>query len=244
VSLDDLLDRATKEPQAFGANSRVRFVLPRFRPGSRLPSATSRVTFLQRTPDLAPEGGSHGSRIDVTERQCIDAVPELSYCLNSGARITVTISGHLCRSLIECCQESNFRGREVGGVVVGYQCEQRGGKQDHALVATDLIPIQSSDSSSTHIGFTDRAWVHAERELRARFVPEGKRRLGWYHTHPVQGIFFSTRDQIAHSIFAEAYQFALVADPRRMEAGLFYRSFHCDQKVAGPIRFPLTQGKE
>jgi len=156
------------------------------------------------------------------------------------------MSGGLCHSLIEHCEESNVHGREVGGILVGYRCERRDeqGKYRYDVVATDLIPIRSSDSSRSHICFTERAWADAERELNIRYMPEGKRRLGWYHTHPVQGIFFSAQDQRSHAIFTEAYQFALVVAPRRMEAGLFYWSSYHDDIVGGPIRFPLMGGRE
>ena len=57
--------------------------------------------------------------------------------------------------------------------------------------------------------------------MNERFTPEGKCRLGWYHTHPSQGIFFSGQDRDAHTVFQRAH-LTLVIDPRVVEPGLFY----------------------
>jgi proteasome lid subunit RPN8/RPN11 len=246
------LSCATTESPASGAPSRVKFVVHQGNAGlgaGRVsPPSASKITFLQRPPEATPlePGRRSRSGLHANPLPCVETVPELSYELNSGCNITATMSGRLCHSLIDCCEESNTHGREVGGIVVGYRCERRDeqGQLQYDLVATDLIPINSSDSSCTHVCFTESAWAGAERELNIRFMPEGKRRLGWYHTHPVQGIFFSAQDQSSHGIFTEAYQFALVLDPRQMEAGLFYWNSYRDQVVAGPIRFPLARRRE
>ncbi|MCA9073144.1 MAG: hypothetical protein KDA84_29680, partial [Planctomycetaceae bacterium] len=60
-------------------------------------------------------------------------------------------------------------------------------------------------------------------EISARkFEPVGKKRLGWYHTHPTQGLFFSSHDHDVHQIFRQPYQFGLVIDPRVMEAEAYF----------------------
>lgn len=251
MPLGELHSRTTTGLHSAGTSSRVKFVGRQESAAigavSVLTTPTHRVSFLQPAQQATPPRPSGRSQSDIhlTDRQCAKTVPELSYELDSGCNITATMSDHLCRSLIEHCGESNVHGREVGGVLIGYRCERRGhASQEYRLVVTDLIRIESFDSSSAHICFTESAWARAEGKLRARFAPEGKCRLGWYHTHPVQGIFFSTQDQNAHAIFAEAYQFALVVDPRRMEAGLFYWSSYRDRGLAGPIQFPLVRGAE
>jgi len=172
-----------------------------------------------------------------------EAVPELLYDLASGGTVTTTICGRVCRALVKHCGESNVHGHEVGGILVGHRCERRNENdlREYSLSVTDVIPIRSFDSSNAHVSFTEDEWVRAGCELGQKYTPQGKCRLGWYHTHPMQGIFFSTQDHRAHDIFAEAYHFALVIDPRSMEAGLFYWSSYGKRTLAGPILFALRR---
>ena len=205
--------------------------------------ARRKVTFARGLPGATAPEPSRGLQLDRSSpRQRAETVPELSYELHSGCSVTATISGRVCRALAEHCGESNVHGREVGGILVGHRCERRSeNEREYSLSVTDLIPVRSFDSSSAHISLTEDEWIRAERELGQKYTPEGKCRLGWYHTHPVQGIFFSTQDHRAHNIFVEAYQFALVVDPRSMEAGLFYWSSYQERILAGPICFALRR---
>jgi proteasome lid subunit RPN8/RPN11 len=89
-------------------------------------------------------------------------------------------------------------------------------------------------------------WNRADEYIRRKHEPGGKTRLGWYHTHPDQGIFFSSKDKKAHEVFKEPHQFALVVDPRGMEAGLFHwthaaSSNAAGRSVTGPICFSLAR---
>jgi hypothetical protein len=69
-------------------------------------------------------------------------------------------------------------------------------------------------------------------------------RVGWYHTHPTQSVFFSNMDADAHTVFRQPHQFALVVDPRQMEAGLFYWRDYEKLLHAGPLRFMLEARAE
>lgn len=211
------------------------------------PAASRRITLAPPPQGASADDLCHlqstPSRI---HRQRADIVPEVSYQLRSGCYVSATISGRVCRGLADHGAESNEHGREVGGIVVGHWCKQQraDGKSEHTLSLTDLIAVASYDSSSAHISFTERAWVRAEEELTEKYASAGKIRLGWYHTHPIQGIFFSSKDHSAHSIFSEPYQFALVIDPLRMEAGWFYWASYEDRILAGPICFALIRGRK
>jgi proteasome lid subunit RPN8/RPN11 len=212
---------------------------------SVLSTQKPRLRFLGR-PSLPGEISSERrTRITIRDAIRAGAVPDLWYELDSGCRISVSITGHACRALRACCAESNVHGREVGGILVGYRCGRlaKAGLQ-HRLSLTDLIAIESQDSSSAHICFGERAWIRAEREFGEKYRPEGKCRLGWYHTHPRQGIFFSAQDRDAHRLFQKPHEFALVVDPQVMQAGLFYWSDQRKQVLAGPICFSLPGGKE
>jgi hypothetical protein len=78
--------------------------------------------------------------------------------------------------------------------------------------------------------------------MKEKYSPVGKCRVGWYHTHPTQGIFFSGLDKDAHTIFRQPYQFALVIDPRSMDAGLFYWQDAERHRLGGPVLFSLRPG--
>jgi proteasome lid subunit RPN8/RPN11 len=163
--------------------------------------------------------------------------------MDSGSRVTATISAGACHALVESCGASNMHGREVGGILVGHcrQISRAGSQHDYKLSITDVIPVASLDSSSDHISFGEQAWNRAEHEIKRQYA--GKLKLGWYHTHPTQGIFFSTQDHKAHGVFDQAYHCALVVDPISMEAGLFYWRDRGSRIVAGPICFPLISAR-
>lgn len=204
-----------------------------------------RITFVGQKQDSAVRVGGESSSAARADLDRAEVVPELSYDLGALGSVTATMNGRVCRALAEHCGESNLHGREVGGVLVGYRSEgeftaQSSEGRNYDLVVTNAIPIRSFDSSSDHLSFTEEVWARAEEEIRKKYASAGKLRLGWYHTHPDQGIFFSDTDQTAHEIFAEPYQFALVIDPRGMNAGLFHWAWDADKKIAGPILFSLA----
>jgi proteasome lid subunit RPN8/RPN11 len=204
-----------------------------------------RLRFLdqERTVPSCQRGAQVKIHGPIQQRIC--DVPELSYKLGTGCAVTTTMCGRACEALKKDCSQSNMHGREVGGMLVGYcYTRAKGFTKKYEIAVTDLIPVEPFDSSDAHICFGKRAWKRAEQELRARYSPEGKRRLGWYHTHPVQGIFFSLQDRAAHSVFRRAFEFALVVDPRMMDAGLFYWSDYHGKVLAGPILFSLIEPKE
>jgi proteasome lid subunit RPN8/RPN11 len=207
-----------------------------------------RITFVGERTKSVPRSCEASSVVARTKPYHAESVPELSYDLGRLGFATVTITGRVCRTLVEHCRESNLHGREVGGVLVGHCGTRKIGSnsrnQEFDLVVTNPIPICSFDNSSDHVCFTEGAWMRAEQEIREKYAPEGKKRLGWYHTHPDQGIFFSDKDRTAHGIFAQPYELALVVDPRGMEAGLFHWAWHANKSVAGPICFSLVRSRK
>lgn len=136
--------------------------------------------------------------------------------------------------LLAHCAESNVHGREVCGLLLGVTKNQG---ERCFLAVTDILPFEASDASGAHVSANEDAWVWAEAQIEERF--QGRERLGWYHTHPTQGIFFSGSDKDFHSIFTKPYQFALVVDPRFPEVGLFHWQDRQAGQIAGPIPLPL-----
>jgi len=182
------------------------------------------------------------SRPKVTFRPAVtSSTPVFAYDLITGHQVSVIASPDACRALIQHCSESNIHGREVGGILAGYRDTRIAGdgRTLYRVVLTDVIALPCEDSSPCHLTFDSRCWAVVQKEMMP-LAAEGKCRLGWYHTHPTQGIFFSDHDRDAHHIFREPHQFALVVNPRTMEAGVFHWTGQ-PGAIEGPICFPLEK---
>jgi proteasome lid subunit RPN8/RPN11 len=109
------------------------------------------------------------------------------------------------------------RDREVGGVLVGDVCRDEGGPYVRVDATIDAL---HAEEQGTELTFTHATWDHIHKEMDTRH--QGKRIVGWYHTHPGFGIFLSDRDAFIHqSFFNLPYQVALVYDPKSREHGVF-----------------------
>ncbi len=107
--------------------------------------------------------------------------------------------------------------REVGGVLVGEVCRDDGGPFVRVDTTIDAL---HAEEKGTELTFTHETWDHIHKEMDSKY--QGKRIVGWYHTHPGFGIFLSDRDLfIQRSFFNLPYQIALVYDPKSREHGVF-----------------------
>ena len=114
------------------------------------------------------------------------------------------------------CNNANDS-REVGGILVGEVLRDENGP---FLRVDDIIEALHAEESGTELTITHATWNHIHEQMDTNF--EGKRILGWYHTHPNFGIFLSERDQfIQQSFFNLPFQIALVYDPVRKTHGIF-----------------------
>lgn len=189
---------------------------------------------------LAP---SHADQDAETVDDSLHTAPSFHYALADGNEVEVTIPMYVCSALINESNQSNLQGREIGGILVGhrYEVQTETASTHYHVFVTDLIPGKATDSSSSHITLSEESWSRVFQVFDARYKPQNKVSLGWYHTHPYQGIFFSTPDRDSHTTFRLPYQFALVIDPQKMEAGFFYWSDYFNQKLSGPVRFELKR---
>jgi proteasome lid subunit RPN8/RPN11 len=222
------------------------------RPAEPTRPAEPRIRVVPPTPAEPP--AEQPPRIAFVQRALTAAgpnahsAPEIAYDLPNGYRVMVVLAREVCEALIEHARESNQHGREIGGVLAGYKHETaRGGEpagKSCLVIATDIIPVSSHDASGAHVRLDEEAWVAINDRFDSTFTPQGKVRLGWYHTHPTQGIFFSNLDLDAHTVFTSPHQFALVIDPRTMDAGLFYWDDYGQRRLAGPVRFSLRRERD
>lgn len=106
---------------------------------------------------------------------------------------------------------------EVCGILVGFTGEDQRGRWTRVV---SVIEGRHAREDQMSVTFTHETWdeVHArlaERNDKARVI-------GWYHTHPDFGIFFSAPDIFVHrSLFGLEGQVGVVIDPVREECGVF-----------------------
>jgi proteasome lid subunit RPN8/RPN11 len=111
---------------------------------------------------------------------------------------------------------------EVGGALVGLWCVDRDSREQFVVVQ-HMLPAHHTRQGSVYLTFTQDTLVDFHDELEKNF--EGKRIVGWYHTHPRMGIFLSHYDTFLHNnFFPEPWQVALVVEPHKSLGGFFIRS--------------------
>lgn len=99
---------------------------------------------------------------------------------------------------------------EVGGVLIGHLPIKKRG----STLVTDLIPALDTDASRTHVTFTHDTWQKIHESLDAR--EDDAHIVGWYHTHPGFGPFYSAQDTFIHEqFFAHPAHLGLVVDPQQ-----------------------------
>jgi proteasome lid subunit RPN8/RPN11 len=106
---------------------------------------------------------------------------------------------------------------EVGGVLLGHAYHADG----HIyLDIRAAIPAVTADHGPVHFTFTADAWsqLHKDRAIR---YPELDI-VGWFHTHPDLGVFYSSDDVVVHSAaFTMPWHVGMVVDPLRKETSFF-----------------------
>ena len=107
--------------------------------------------------------------------------------------------------------------REIGGVVVGGYHEYNG--LEFVLIE-GAIAARLAQSARLAVRFTHETWAALEKDRSARWAES--RIVGWYHSHPQSGVYFSQRDVFVHqSCFSLPWQVGIVVDPRAGELGFF-----------------------
>jgi len=99
--------------------------------------------------------------------------------------------------------------REIGGVLLGEKIEE---EQTILVKVLAAIPVVSDDHGPVHFTFTADSWAQLHKDKALRY-PELDI-VGWYHTHPNLGVFYSADDVIVHSAaFVLPWHIGLVVDP-------------------------------
>lgn len=106
---------------------------------------------------------------------------------------------------------------EVGGVLLGsiWRCAR-----GRVTEVTETLPATQTEAGLGHVTFSHSTWQEIYNELDRR--PPELRIVGWYHTHPGFGVFYSEHDRfIQRHFFAGAGQLGLVLDPQRRAVAAF-----------------------
>jgi proteasome lid subunit RPN8/RPN11 len=110
---------------------------------------------------------------------------------------------------------------EVGGLLLGQvfsiETEIRSG-YPHLTVIRKAIPCEAYRNSPVSLEMRADVWVGAASHLSNGLIV-----IGWYHTHPNLGAFFSGTDETTQrSFFNQSYSLGLVIDPARCEKKIFF----------------------
>jgi proteasome lid subunit RPN8/RPN11 len=120
-----------------------------------------------------------------------------------------------------CAHAGSDLDNEVGGWIAGKYCRDSLHGTPFIVVDT-VLPAVYTEQGAAHLTFTGDTQVALHNHLEEHYP--NKVFLGWYHTHPRMGVFFSAWDLWLHqNFFPEAWQVALVIEPHQSVGGFFIR---------------------
>jgi proteasome lid subunit RPN8/RPN11 len=98
---------------------------------------------------------------------------------------------------------------ELGGVLLG-KVERR--ESSSTILVKAVLPVKTDDYGPVHFTFSADSWAILHEE-RGQLYPNMDI-VGWYHTHPGLGVFYSPDDVVVHSAaFVLPWHVGLVIDP-------------------------------
>lgn len=108
-------------------------------------------------------------------------------------------------------------GSELGGALLGQAYRYREGTIIEVRAA---LPAVSGDHGPVHFTFAADSWSKLQQDRAAHYPRMDI--IGWFHTHPDLGVFYSADDVVVHSAaFTLPWHIGLVVDPIRHEASFF-----------------------
>ena len=111
---------------------------------------------------------------------------------------------------------SNLR-TELGGALLG-KAYQHNGTVFVEIEAA--LPATSGDHGPVHFTFNADSWRQLQQDKADQYPHLDM--VGWFHTHPGLGVFYSGDDVVVHSAaFTLPWHVGLVVDPIRSEACFF-----------------------
>jgi proteasome lid subunit RPN8/RPN11 len=147
------------------------------------------------------------------EQLSVDAVllPVDAVRWKSSLDISVVLHAHCLKQMEEHAASSS---NEVIGILRGRVIE---GGQRTLTIAMRAEPLQHAQGSRVSVQATLASWQQAWGSMQERLVV-----VGWYHSHPGFGVFFSETDRVCQQhFFRQPWQVGMVLDPHSGEAGAF-----------------------
>ena len=107
---------------------------------------------------------------------------------------------------------------EAGGMLVGDLIDEFGKTN---IIINGFVEAKECEATPTTLKFTHETWNRCHKEIEKKH--NGKKILGWIHTHPNYGIFLSEYDKfIQQNFFGEDYEVAYVIDPIQDIEGFYF----------------------
>jgi proteasome lid subunit RPN8/RPN11 len=120
---------------------------------------------------------------------------------------------------ILCCINNHIitSNNELGGLLIGKVYVNPINKTPNIIVITDIIISNDYNSTSVSLIIDSNIWNNARTQIDNGFLV-----VGWYHSHPHLGAFFSGTDRKTQkNNFNQVYNVGYVVDPYKMESKWF-----------------------
>ena len=135
-------------------------------------------------------------------------------------RLPIRFAAAAETSMLNHCKRS--RKRELCGVLIGHATEENG---VWAVEVVDALDGRLANEQSMQVTYTQETWNDFHERVDRR--SDGARIVGWFHTHPGFGVFYSKHDRfIQESFFSAPWQFGVVVDPVDSTLGVFVNGEH------------------
>lgn len=108
---------------------------------------------------------------------------------------------------------------EMGGLLIGtvYRIDFAA-SQTYIVEISNSVPSKMTESTSVSLKLGPDVWLSARSICK-----ENERIVGWYHSHPGFGAFFSSTDKKTQKdFFNQPFNIGLVVDPFRKEEKWFF----------------------
>jgi proteasome lid subunit RPN8/RPN11 len=128
----------------------------------------------------------------------------------------IVITSQAALAQVDAHSRSNLR-TELGGALLGRAYRHDG----QVYVAVEAaLPAVSADHGPIHFTFNADTWTQLRLDREKNYPT--LEIVGWFHTHPNLGVFYSGDDVVVHSAaFTLPWHVGLVVDPVRNEACFF-----------------------
>jgi proteasome lid subunit RPN8/RPN11/LysM repeat protein len=115
---------------------------------------------------------------------------------------------------------SSDKAKELGGVVLGevYHDEN----EEKFIIINEFVIARFTEADETKLTFTHKTWEYMNNKIDKEY--QGKKVVGWFHSHPGHTVFLSSYDKFIHeNFFTQDFAVAYVYDPLNNEEGFFFQ---------------------